>query len=233
MNDDSNNECIHIFVSYAREDARWLDPRYKNNLIPFLVDSLHRSNVAFWYDKELNGGDEFKRRIQEEIDHAHIAVLIVSQCFLNSDFIANEEMPRIEDRAKRGNLLIVPVLVEPCEWLECDTLAARQMVPGSIPLIEFTESEAKWARVRSEILAAFRVQIKNIRKSINAETGSERSCETPFDRLQTSQRSTEKFQATVSDRATSETNSVDRACDRQTFTGESHRTVFICLFAGV
>jgi hypothetical protein len=110
-------------------------------------------------------GDEFRRFIDQQIDQAQIALLIVSQAFLNSDFIEQHEMPRIAERAKLGQMIIVPVLVEPCDWSEYPVLADRQMVPGSTPLIDFTESDAKWARVKAEILDGLKTQVKRIRST--------------------------------------------------------------------
>lgn len=163
MNGINLEKTVHVFVSYAREDKRWLDTEYRYNLIPFLAESLRRHNVVFWYDTELKPGDVFKRQIEEEIDQAQIALLIVSQSFLNSEFIGQIEAPRIAERARRGETIVIPMLVEPCDWGDHPFLADRQMVPSSNPLIDYTESEAKWAKVKFQILDGLKAQIKRIR----------------------------------------------------------------------
>jgi hypothetical protein len=157
-------EFVNVFVSYAREDRRWLDPDHRFSLIPFLMESLRRHKVAFWFDKELKPGDEFKRHIQSQIDQSQIALLIVSQSFLNSEFIESKEMPRIAERARQGQMIVVPVLVEPCDWSEYPFLADRQMVPSS-PLIEYTESEPQWVKIRFQILDGLKAQVKRIREA--------------------------------------------------------------------
>jgi hypothetical protein len=154
---------IHVFVSYAREDKRWLDPDYRYNLIPFLTESLRRYNVIFWFDTELKPGDEFKRNIDMEIDQAQIAILIVSQHFLNSEFIEAREMSRISERAQQGKMIVVPVLVEPCDWSDYPFLSDRQMVPSS-PLIDYTVSDPSWAKVKYQILDGIKAQLKRIRE---------------------------------------------------------------------
>jgi hypothetical protein len=158
-----HEELVHVFVSYAREDRRWLDANYQFNLVPFLVESLRRHNVVFWFDTELKPGDEFKRNIDAEIDQAQIALLIVSQHFLNSEFIESREMPRIAARAQRGQMIVIPVLVEPCDWTDYPFLSDRQMVPSS-PLIEYTVSEPSWAKVKYQILDGLKAQLKRIRE---------------------------------------------------------------------
>lgn len=163
---ESREKTVHVFVSYAREDKRWLDPEYRCNLIPFLAESLRRYDVVFWYDTELKPGDVFKRQIESEIDQAQIALLIVSQSFLNSEFIEHVEMPRIAERARQGETIVIPVLVEPCDWSDYPFLADRQMVPSANPLIDFTESEAKWAKVKFQILDGLKAQLKRIREPV-------------------------------------------------------------------
>ena len=160
----ARDEFVNVFVSYAREDRRWLDPDHRFSLIPFLMESLRRHKVAFWFDKELKPGDEFKRHIQSQIDQSQIALLIVSQSFLNSEFIESKEMPRIAERARQGQMIVVPVLVEPCDWSEYPFLADRQMVPSS-PLIEYTESEPQWVKIRFQILDGLKAQVKRIREA--------------------------------------------------------------------
>jgi hypothetical protein len=160
----ARDEFVNVFVSYAREDRRWLDPDHRFSLIPFLMESLRRHKVAFWFDKELKPGDEFKRHIESQIDQSQIALLIVSQSFLNSEFIESKEMPRIAERARQGQMIVVPVLVEPCDWSEYPFLADRQMVPSS-PLIEYTESEPQWVKIRFQILDGLKAQVKRIREA--------------------------------------------------------------------
>jgi len=161
---DSAEAVIRIFVSYARKDKRWLDDDYRYHLIPWLIESMRKQNVVFWYDKELVASEVFTRRIQEEIDHADIAILIVSQPFLNSDFIEKFELPRIKDRADQKKLAVVPVLVEQCSWEEDDFLSARQMLPGKpTPLINYTEREADWAQVKFDLLDGIKKLVKKIR----------------------------------------------------------------------
>jgi hypothetical protein len=162
----AREEAARVFVSYAREDRRWLDVEYQYNLVPFLRESLRRNNVTFWFDKELSPGDEFRQLIETEIDRSQIALLLVSQSFLNSEFIEKCEMPRITQRAQQRQIIVVPVLVEPCGWTEYPFLADRQMIPGSKALIYYTERESDWAAIKLEILDGIKAQLRKIRKTV-------------------------------------------------------------------
>lgn len=164
VNPGASSEPIRVFVSYARNDKKWLDLEFQHALIPFLEQSLKRENAAFWYDIQgLKGGDEWRRIIESEIDRAQVAVLLVTQNFLNSDFIQEVEMPRIDGRAKSGKMVIVPVLVEQCRWKDYPVVADRQMVPAGKPLVEFTRSEPDFLGARFGILDDLVNQVRRIR----------------------------------------------------------------------
>src|ERR1019366_1588525 len=127
---------VRIFVSYSRQDSRWLHP---DSLVPWLARSLRRDGVEVWWDKEgLVPGDEFRTLIESEIDRSALALLLVSQEFLNSAFIETVELPRIQSRVKLGEMIVIPILLEPCAWDELEFLSSRQMLPGRpTPLIDY------------------------------------------------------------------------------------------------
>ena len=149
---------IHVFVSYSHRDDTWVKEG-THGLIPWLAQQLKRNNVEIWYDHALKHlpGAEYRKLIQSEIDRAHIAILLISQDFVSSDFIQEFELPWIRERVDRGDLSLIPILVGSTLDEDLGWLADRQMIPGKpAPLIEYTESTAKWQAVRLEILGAIR-----------------------------------------------------------------------------
>jgi hypothetical protein len=152
---------IHVFVCYAREDHRWLE---SGSLIPYLQDSLRKQNVEFWFDDKITVSVVYKELIQNRIDEAHIVILLVSQHFLNSAFIEENELPRIKQRSDGRQLAVAPILVETCDLDDSDFLRARQMLPRKgIPLIDLIENEGELSRVKAEILREMRTLISQIR----------------------------------------------------------------------
>lgn len=155
---------LHLFISYSHEDGRWVDRTHRRHLVPFLADSLARQDVGIWYDYALIPGDKYREVIESQIDQAQMAILLVSQDFLNSQFIRTVELPRIEARANAGAMLVVPILVGNCDWQELDIVGSRQMLPdGPRPLVEFAERDAEWDRVRHEVLQAILKQLERLR----------------------------------------------------------------------
>src|ERR1035437_3341111 len=98
-----------IFVSYAHEDSRWFE---EGSLMTRLIPSLEKQGDAeVWYDKRrIGGADIWREEIANAIDRADIAILLVSQYFLISDFIMLEELPRLVKRSGEKRLVIFPIL---------------------------------------------------------------------------------------------------------------------------
>ena len=135
--------------------------------MPRLVRSLERhGNAEVWYDKaRIGGADIWREEIDKAIDRTDIAILLVSQYFLLSDFIMREELPRLVKRAGEKQLVIFPILVGYCAWESVEALSRPQMMPGKpTPLVEYLEPPAKWDSVQYEILQALLRQIEKLRK---------------------------------------------------------------------
>lgn len=159
-----------VFVSYSHKDERWVTETNDFNLIPWLAHSLRRDNVELWFDHALRKlpGEEYRNRLDRQIATAHMAILLISQDFANSDFIHDFELPRIRKRADQAELLVIPILVGPVDLLaeqHLDWIRERQMLPGKpTPLITYTRSEADFQEVRVEILQAIRNRVRQLRR---------------------------------------------------------------------
>jgi uncharacterized protein YraI len=160
---------INIFVSYSHRDQIWFVKDSQYDLIPWLQDALRRDDVRLWYDRSDEGGlrpgDEFRREIERQIDNAQITLLMLSEAFFSSDFIQKVEVPRIMALVERKQMVVIPILLEPCDWDDFDYVASRQMVPGKpTPLIKFTDKLSDWVSARVEILSAIRKRVGQIAK---------------------------------------------------------------------
>ncbi|CAN2043536.1 Toll-Interleukin receptor domain protein [Candidatus Magnetomoraceae bacterium gMMP-1] len=119
-----------IFISYCREDKKWLDMLLKP------LTALKYKGIEFWYDKQIRTGDKWYPEIQEAIESSQVVICLISMNFLYSDFIRESEVPEILKKQKQG-MTIIPVLLENCGWKQIDWLKEIQMHPNDgIPLDE-------------------------------------------------------------------------------------------------
>jgi formylglycine-generating enzyme required for sulfatase activity len=173
-------EPIRIFISYAHANAIWLRKTVRDragameqnpkDLLTYWRNGLQfEGEVEFWYDRDedegLRGGDVWRKRIFDEIDRADVGVLLITQEFVDSGFIRHEELPRIVGRAERGEMELLPVLVEPAEWEELD-LASFQLTPGRpTPLLQFlSEHEQHFKTAMLEVLKSLKAKVRRVRQ---------------------------------------------------------------------
>jgi len=97
-----------VFVSYSHNDDTAL-----KELQPFLTSLEWDGLLSCWADTRLKGGDDWEAGIYAALNDATVAVLLISQDFLASEFIRNKELPRILPRAHAGNLKVLSILLSP------------------------------------------------------------------------------------------------------------------------
>lgn len=114
----------HVFISYSHADEAW-----KDRLVRQLRVLAHEGEIEMWHDRQIEAGDAWKTQIEQAIDRADVAVLLISAGFLTSKFIREEEVARIlQHRASKG-LRVIPVIVWPCAWMAVDWLKDIQVRP--------------------------------------------------------------------------------------------------------
>lgn len=114
-----------VFISYSHKDEV-----EKNQLITQL-SVLQQSGVGLdlWVDDRIEAGGDWAKQIDEAMERASAAVLLVTANFLTSKFITETEVPRLLQRHKTGGLAIIPVIAKSCAWQSVDWLAKINVKP--------------------------------------------------------------------------------------------------------
>lgn len=85
---------------------------------------------ATWDDGEISASQDWGNVIQDAINKAKVAVLLVSPDFLCSQFINKVELNWLLSQREEGKLNVVPVIVRPCPWEVVEWLAPIQLHPS-------------------------------------------------------------------------------------------------------
>jgi len=133
-----------VFISYAHKDRHFL-PKLQAHLAP-----LEREfQIDVWSDVEIAPGSLWETEIQRGVDSARAAILLVSAHFLASEFICEQELPALLQRAKESSLTILPIIVSECGYAESrlkDVQAVNSPARGLRDL-EVADQERVFARV--------------------------------------------------------------------------------------
>jgi len=98
-----------VFISYSHKDSIEWDKHIRDFLAP-----LEREGIAeVWMDQRIRAGEDWRQAIDQALDRAGIAVLFISQGFMASSFIVEEELPRLLARQQAGDLTVLPVFLKP------------------------------------------------------------------------------------------------------------------------
>jgi len=138
-----------VFISYSHKDEEW-----KDRLLTHLGVLQEQNLLDIWEDRQIAGGDDWLPEIENALNRANIAVLMISANFLTSKFILGKEVPELLKRREKDNLQIMPLIVKPCAWEAVSWLKRIQAWPkDGRPLMKGTEYQIE------EDLAAFSKEI--------------------------------------------------------------------------
>lgn len=143
-----------IFISYSHKDEEHFE-----NFLEHLSALKRDGTVSEWHDRKIIAGDDWKDKIDENLESADIVILLISSSFLASDYCNDVEVEKALQRQKRGHAKIISVIVRNCDWKNCK-FSKFQVVPkDGKAIIAWDNKDAAWDNV-----------IQNIRKHIEEFT---------------------------------------------------------------
>jgi hypothetical protein len=88
--------------------------------------------IALWTDQKILGGDPWDEVIKTNLRESRIALVLVSEWFLDSPYCQDVEIREL----LAGKAHLIPVILSPCSWRRFEWLSSRQFLPGGDETIE-------------------------------------------------------------------------------------------------
>jgi hypothetical protein len=161
---------IQIFVSYSHYDSRFVEG--KTSLLRYLSGIEAGGRVRFWFDKLIDTGAAWDQEIQRQIKASRIALVLISQWFLDSAYIREVEIKTFMQRRRTEGMIVFPVLLASCDWQEHEWLAGTQCLPrnGRTVSQHYKRRERREA-LYHEIRQGLMTHIKRLEREDSAASG--------------------------------------------------------------
>lgn len=123
-----------IFISYSLNDKELA----AKVMVHFIRYADSKEVDVFAWDDETRKKDKEKKR--RNIDQANIAILIITADYLASKEIQEFEFKILYERWLKKEVIIIPIIGKPCDWLRVPWLRSQQVYPGNnLSLIELSD----------------------------------------------------------------------------------------------
>jgi internalin A len=140
------SEAVRLFISYSHKDDKLRDELQTH------LKLLQREHVIdAWDDRRIGAGDEWKQRIDENLERANIILLLVSADFINSDYCYDKEMTRALERHQSGEARVIPVIVRDVNWKKAPFAKLQALPTDGKPVSNWSKKDSAWRNVSEGI----------------------------------------------------------------------------------
>jgi hypothetical protein len=103
---------MNAFISYSHNESAMLDTLHKH------LAQLQRDGIiATWTDKEIPAGGNLNQNISSALNNSQLFIALLSPDYIASKYCYEKEFEKALEMEKQGSLIIIPVILEPCDWL--------------------------------------------------------------------------------------------------------------------
>lgn len=140
---------ITLFFSYAH-----VDEDLRNELEIHLTMLKRNGLVRAWHDRRITAGAQLHREISKHLEEADVILLLLSPHFLASDYCYDVEAKRALERHAEGSAVVIPVILQPCDWLESPFAQLRATPKDGRPVVKHPNLNDAFLEVTQDIRRA-------------------------------------------------------------------------------
>ena len=137
---------MKVFISYSHRDEEAVQ-RLKTHMAV-----LERGRkIETWHDRRLLAGSTIDREIDEQLEACELFLAFVSPDFLASNYCYSREMEVALERHDAGETRVVPIIVEPCDWLSTPLGKIKAVPKDGEPIAKWENPNDAYLDVVNEL----------------------------------------------------------------------------------
>ncbi|GAJ30312.1 MULTISPECIES: toll/interleukin-1 receptor domain-containing protein [Alphaproteobacteria] len=137
---------MKAFISYSHRDTAALERLHTH------LSMLRREGqITEWYDREILAGSDLDSEITAQLESSELFLVLVSPDFLASDYCYDRELRRALERHESGEAIVVPIIVEPCDWKSSPLKQLKALPRDGQPVSEWTNQNNAFLDVVTEL----------------------------------------------------------------------------------
>ena len=175
---------MKAFISYSHKDDWALDRLHTH----FAMLS-RKGQITEWYDRNILAGQDIDQEVLEQLESCVLFLPLVSPDFLASTYCYEQEMTRAFVRHNAGEIRIVPIIVEPCDWKASPLRSLKALPRDGKPIVNwpnqneaFLDIVSELRRVLTELKTGDETDVVSSNKG-NIRSGSQYRIKRTFDQI--------------------------------------------------
>lgn len=133
---------ISLVFSYSH-----VDEALRNELEKHLSPLKRIGKITTWHDRRIEPGLEFEHQIDHYFSEADIILLLISSDFIASDYCYQVEMANAMERHKRGEAVVIPVILRECAWHQLPFGSIMAATIDGKPITKFASHDEGYVQV--------------------------------------------------------------------------------------
>lgn len=129
----------NVFISYSHKDED-----FRNDLEDHLSTLRRKGVISVWHDRKILAGDDWKGKIDKNMEKADIVLFLISPSFLASDYCYDIEVKKAIENKESGNCQIISIIIRPCDWHDCDFSKFQAVPKDGIPISTWKDKDEAW-----------------------------------------------------------------------------------------
>jgi hypothetical protein len=106
-----------------------------------------RGMIDSWHDRQIGAGDDWKERIDDNLQHADIILVLVSSDFIASDYCYEKEMIRALERHEKKEAVLIPVILRDVNWVGAPFAKIQALPKDAKAVTLWADRDSAWRDV--------------------------------------------------------------------------------------